>query len=430
MKVLVIGNGGREHVLAWKLAQSKQVDKVYCAPGNSGIKAVAECVDISVDQLDALADFAEKNAIDLTVVGPEAPLCAGIVDVFRARNLKIFGPTKEAAQLEGSKSFAKNFMVRHHIPTARAESFNHQISAVEYIARLFNKGAKAVVVKADGLAAGKGVIVTDSPDNAIDFVSDCFNGAFGTSGKRVLVEECLIGEEASILALTDGKTIVPLASSQDHKRAYDNDEGPNTGGMGAYSPAPVIDDAMAARVKTEILDRFLEGIREDNLDFKGLIFVGIMVTDQGPKVLEFNVRFGDPEVQAVLSRFEGDLFDVMVKTIDGRLDEAEITWSPEPAVCVVMASGGYPGKYLKGFPIFGIPQAEGTGAIVFHAGTAEKFGEIITNGGRVLGVTARGKDIAEAIKKAYAAVDCIEWEDCFCRRDIGHKALKRLGESK
>lgn len=425
MNVLVIGSGGREHVLCWKLAQSARVDKVYCAPGNAGIKQHAECVDIPADKLEALADFAVSHQIDFTVVGPEAPLCAGIVDLFRSRGLKIFGPTQAAARLEGSKDFAKAFMVKHHIPTAQSATFTHQIGAVEYIAKQFDRGARGVVVKADGLAAGKGVLVAYDPDSAIDFVSDCFNGAFGSSGKKILIEECLFGEEASILALTDGKTIVPLASAQDHKRAFDNDEGPNTGGMGAYSPAPVVDAAMMERIQSEILTPFLKGVQADKLDYKGIIFVGIMITDDGPKVLEFNVRFGDPEVQAVLRRFEGDLLDVMQKTVDGRLDEAELRWNDQPAVCVVLASGGYPEHYEKGYPIFGLEAAGATGAIVFHAGTAEKCGEIITAGGRVLGVTALGATITEAIDKVYEAVDLIEWDDCFCRRDIGFRALAR-----
>lgn len=424
MKVLVVGSGGREHVLCWKLAQSPQVEKVYCAPGNVGIANVAECVPIQGKELDALAAFAKNNNIDLTVVGPEAPLCDGIVDVFRKQNLRIFGPSQEAAQLEGSKDFAKRFMVQHNIPAAKSKTFASQINAVEYIAKCFDQDAVAVVVKADGLAAGKGVLVAFDPDSAIDFVSECFSGAFGASGKRVIIEECLFGEEASILALTDGKTIVPLASSQDHKRAFDNDEGPNTGGMGSYSPAPVIDDAMKERIQTEILDRFLTGIQEENLDYKGLVFVGIMVTEEGPKVLEFNVRFGDPEVQSVLMRFQGDLADVMTKTCDGQLDQAQLLWSDDPAVCVVMAAGGYPGSYEKGCPITGIEEAEKTGAVVFHAGTAEAEGMVVSNGGRVLGVTASGKTISQAIEKAYSAVELISWDECFYRKDIGFRALE------
>ncbi|MDD5598999.1 MAG: phosphoribosylamine--glycine ligase [Victivallaceae bacterium] len=425
MKILVVGNGGREHTLCWKLAQSPQADKIYCAPGNAGIATVAECVDIAVSELEKLADFAASEGIDFTVVGPEAPLCAGIVDVFRKRGLKIFGPDKKAARLEGSKDYAKRFMFKYNIPTARAAAFDNAADAAEYVRNEFAGGAAGIVIKADGLAAGKGVCVAPDKAKALDFVKSCFAGAFGGAGSKVLVEECLFGEEASILAFTDGKTIVPLVSSQDHKRAYDGDQGPNTGGMGAYSPAPVIDKAMTARVKTEILDNFLRGIQQEKLDFHGLVFIGIMVTGAGPKVLEFNVRFGDPEVQAVMRRFEGDLLDTMLKTVDERLKEAVLKWSDEPSVCVVMASGGYPESYEKGYEISGLDEAAATGAIVFHAGTSGRDGKVLNSGGRVLGVTARGSDIKEAVEKAYKAVEKISWQDCFCRKDIGYRALAR-----
>ena len=425
MKILVVGNGGREHTLCWKLAQSPQADKIYCAPGNAGIATVAKCVDIGVSELDRLADFAEKEGIGFTVVGPEAPLCAGLVDVFQKRGLKVFGPDKEAAQLEGSKDYAKQFMVKYNIPTGKAATFTDAASAMEYVSKEFAAGAKGIVIKADGLAAGKGVCVAMTKTEALDFVKSCFAGAFGGAGNKVLVEEYLFGEEASILAFTDGKTIVPLVSSQDHKRAYDGDQGPNTGGMGAYSPAPVIDEAMMTRVKTEILDNFLTGIQKEKLNFHGLVFIGIMVTETGPKVLEFNVRFGDPEVQAVLCRFDGDLLDTMLKTVDERLDEAELSWSDEAAVCVVMASGGYPAAYQKGYEISGLDEAAATGAIVFHAGTAKKDGKVVNTGGRVLGVTARGKGIKEAVEKAYKGVEKISWHECFCRKDIGYRALAR-----
>jgi phosphoribosylamine--glycine ligase len=411
--------------LCWKLAQSPQAEKVYCAPGNAGIAQVAECVNISVSELEKLADFAEKENIDFTVVGPEAPLCAGLVDVFKKRGLKVFGPDKEAAQLEGSKGYAKQFMNKYSIPTGKAATFEGVEKAVEYVKNEFAAGEKGIVIKADGLAAGKGVCVAMEEAEAVDFVKSCFDGAFGGAGSKVLVEECLFGEEASILAFTDGKTIVPLVSSQDHKRAYDGDKGPNTGGMGAYSPAPVVDDAMMAQIKTEILDNFLTGIQQENLDFHGLVFVGVMITEAGPKVLEFNVRFGDPEVQAVLCRFEGDLLDAMIKTVDECLAEAELSWSEEPAVCVVMASGGYPLAYEKGYEISGLDEATAEGAVVFHAGTAEKDGKIVNTGGRVLGVTARGSDIKAAVEKAYKAVDKISWQDCFCRKDIAYRALAR-----
>ena len=428
MKVLVVGSGGREHVLCWKLKQSRGVDKVYCAPGNAGIAQDAECVDIKADELDKLADFAEQEKIDFTVVGPEAPLCAGLVDVFKKRNLAVFGPSKAAAQLEGSKTFAKNFMEKYGIPTARAAAFTAPDPAKAYVRKEFAAGEKGIVIKADGLAAGKGVLVADNEKAALDFIDLCFEGGFGGAGNKVLIEECLYGEETSVLALVDGKTIRPLASSQDHKRVFDGDKGPNTGGMGAYSPAPVVTDAVLEEIRTKVLDNVLRGIQAEKLDFHGLLFVGAMITDKGAKVLEFNVRFGDPEVQAVLSRFEGDLLDVMRKVTQEKLAEAELVWSPEPAVCVVMASGGYPGEYRKGYPISGLEEAARTGAKVFHAGTAFKDGKIVNAGGRVLGVTARGADVHQAIANAYRAVDCIHWQDCFARRDIGYRALAREGK--
>ncbi len=426
MKVLVIGSGGREHALIWKLKQSPEVEKIYCAPGNAGIAADAECVPIEVGELEKLADFAEANKVDLTVVGPEAPLCDGVADVFRARKLAVFGPSGAAARLEGSKDFAKAFMLRHGIPTAKAATFTDEAAAKKYVSGEFASGAAAVVIKADGLAAGKGVLVAEREAEALDFVGECFRGAFGAAGARVLVEECLFGEEASILALTDGKTIVPLVSSQDHKRVFDQDKGPNTGGMGAYSPAPVVTPEVAERIDREILRPFLDGIRKEKLDFRGVIFVGIMVEDGVPKVLEFNVRFGDPEIQPVMRRFDGDLFDVLRKTAEGRLAEAELVWSDDAAVSVVLASGGYPGSCRKGYPIGGLEEAAATGAVVFHAGTAFKDGNIVNAGGRVLGVSARGRSIEEAIARAYEAVDRIHFTDGFCRRDIGAKALGHL----
>lgn len=424
MKVLVIGSGGREHALVWQLKQSPRVEKIYCAPGNAGIAADAECVGIGVGELEKLADFAEENGIDLTVVGPEAPLCDGVVDVFRARNLTVFGPAKEAAQLEGSKDFAKAFMLKYGIPTAKAATFESEAPAAEYVKNEFASGVKGIVIKADGLAAGKGVLVADSEADALAFLHGCFEGAFGAAGAKVLIEECLYGEEASILALCDGRTIVPLVSSQDHKRVGDGDTGLNTGGMGAYSPAPVVDDRVWKIINERILAPFLKGVQAEKLDFRGVIFVGIMVCCGEPKVLEFNVRFGDPEIQPVLRRFDGDWFDVLDKVAQGRLAEAELVWSEDPAVSVVLASGGYPGDYEKGFEISGLEEAAATGAVVFHAGTAFRDGRIVNAGGRVLGVSARGKTIAEAIAKAYEAVGRISFEGGFCRRDIGAKALK------
>lgn len=426
MKVLVIGSGGREHALVWKLKQSPEVDKIYCAPGNAGIAADAECVPIGVGELEKLADFAERNRINLTVVGPEAPLCDGVADLLRARDLAVFGPSGEAARLEGSKDFAKAFMIKYGIPTAKAATFTDEATAKRYVSQEFANGADGIVIKADGLAAGKGVLVAEREPEALDFLSECFGGIFGSAGAKVLVEERLVGEEASILALTDGKSIVPLVSSQDHKRVFDEDRGPNTGGMGAYSPAPVITPEVSERIDREILQPFLRGIQAEKLDFRGVIFVGIMVCDGAPKVLEFNVRFGDPEIQPVMRRFDGDWFDVLRKTAEGRLSEAELVWSDDAAVSVVLASGGYPGSYRKGYPIEGLEEAAATGAVVFHAGTAARDGKIVTAGGRVLGVSARGTSIEEAIRRAYEAVDRIHFTDGFCRRDIGAKALRHI----
>ena len=386
---------------------------------------MAECVDLSVTDLDALADFAVQNHIDLTMVGPEVPLCEGIVNVFRQRELRIFGPDQEAAQLEGSKIFAKDFMRKYNIPTAESEVFTEAAPAITYIQKIFAAGARGLVVKADGLAAGKGVIVAASAEEAIQGVHQCFDGEFGTAGKRVLMEECLFGEEASIFALTDGTTIIPMASAQDHKRVGNGDTGPNTGGMGAYSPAPVVDDKVMAIVKVQVLDNFLKGLQAEGLYYRGVVFVGLMVTEQGPKVLEFNVRFGDPETQAVLLRLESNLAEVLGKVADGKLNEVELKWTPGAAVCVVMASGGYPGHYQKGYPISGLSEAENAGARVFHAGTTFKDGKIVNTGGRVLGVTAQGPTIRAAIDTAYQGLKKISWKDAYYRSDIGHRALKR-----
>jgi phosphoribosylamine--glycine ligase len=416
MNVLVIGGGGREHALAWKLNQSPRVETVYCAPGNPGMDGI-ECLDIS--DYEELADFAGRNNVGLTVVGPEAPLCDGVVDLFKSRGLTVFGPSQNAAQLEGSKAFAKRFMDAHGIPTAAYGEFDNAEDAIAYIRQ---QGAP-IVVKADGLAAGKGVIVAQTDGEAIDAVNDCFEGAFGAAGYSVVVEECLIGEEASIIALVDGKTVLPLASSQDHKRVGEGDTGPNTGGMGAYSPAPVVTDELWKQVNEKVLNPFLNGIQKENLDFKGVIYAGIMVTQDGPKVLEFNVRFGDPETQAILVRMKSDLAEAMLATVAQKLDQVKLEWTPEPAVCVVMASGGYPGNYEKGFEITGLEKAAKTGAIVFHAGTGMRDGKLVNNGGRVLGVTACGTDLPAALETAYDAVDVIHWDGCFYRRDIAHRAL-------
>ncbi|MBP1583047.1 MAG: phosphoribosylamine--glycine ligase, partial [Victivallales bacterium] len=355
MRILLVGGGGREHAIAWKLSQSPLTEKLYCSPGNPGMKGA---IAVAANTPETLAEFAAQEKIDLTMVGPEALLCEGIVDEFRKRGLAIVGPDKYAAQLEGSKSFAKDFMRRHGLPTAKAQVFTAEAEALEYVRQ---QGAP-LVIKADGLAAGKGVVVAATTDEAIAAVKDCFDGAFGAAGQKVLVEECLVGEEASILALCDGKTIIPLVSSQDHKRAWEGDKGPNTGGMGAYSPAPVVTPELQERIDREILRPFLKGVQEDNLYFRGIIYAGIMVTDEGPKLLEFNVRFGDPETQAVLMRLESDLAEVLLATAEARLSEITLRWTSEPAVCVVLASSGYPGKYSKGQPISGIEAAEATGA--------------------------------------------------------------------
>jgi phosphoribosylamine--glycine ligase len=427
MNVLVVGSGGREHAIVWALKKSKNVENLYCAPGNAGIAADAKCVNIKVGQLDKMVEFAKENKIDLAVIGPEAPLCDGISDAFRAANIPVFGPVKEAALLEGSKEFAKNFMVRHNIPTAKAGAFSTAQEAISYVENEYKNGANGIVVKADGLAAGKGVLVAETFQEAKDFIESCFGGSFGNAGSRVVIEEKLDGEEASLLALVDGNVIRPLVTAQDHKRIWDDDKGLNTGGMGAYSPAPVVTDEVAKRIDEEILKPFLKGIQEENLDFRGVIFFGLMIDKNMPKVLEFNVRFGDPEIQPVLRRFEGDFLDVLYKTAQGRLAEANLVWSEDPAVSVVMASAGYPGDYPKGKVISGLEEAQKDGAVVFHAGTAfNENNEIVTDGGRVLGVSARGKDIAQAIENAYLAVEKISFEGAQYRKDIGRKALKRL----
>ncbi len=418
MKVLLIGGGGREHALAWKMAQSPKVDKIYCTPGNPGMKGVET---VPITDLNELADFAVANGIDLTMVGPEASLIAGVADIFRAKGLRICAPSGEAAQLEGSKSYAKDFMRRHGMPTADSAVFTDADAALAYV----RQHGAPLVVKADGLAAGKGVTVAMTLEEAEEAIKACFDGAFGEAGYSVLVEECLFGEEASIIALCDGKTILPLASSQDHKRAYDGDKGPNTGGMGAYSPAPVVTDELWKVIEDQVLQPFLKGVQKDNLDFRGIIYAGLMITDKGPKVLEFNVRFGDPETQAILARLESDLFDALCAVADGRLDEVELKWADKPSVCVVLASGGYPGSYEKGHVINGLDEAEATGAVVFHAGTKLADGRIVTSGGRVLGVTALGNDVADAVNKAYEAVSRISWDGMMYRKDIAHRALNR-----
>jgi phosphoribosylamine--glycine ligase len=423
MKVLVVGGGGREHTMAWKLKQSPRVTKVYCAPGNAGIAKDAENINISAEDVEGLLKFALDNGIDLTVVGPEAPLTLGIVDKFRAAGLKVFGASQKAAALEGRKILAKELMEKYNIPTAKYADFTDPEKAIAYI----RETGAPCVVKADGLAAGKGVIVAMDEQTAVDAVKMIMQDkVFGTSGDRLVVEEYLEGEEVSILAFTDGTAVIPMVSSQDHKRIFDNDEGPNTGGMGAYSPAPVYTKDLEPFVFEKVLKPTVDGMKAEGREYEGVLYAGLMITKDGPKVLEYNARFGDPETQAVLIRLESDLVDIMEAVIEKRLEGTEIKWYDDPAVCVVMASGGYPASYEKGKVISGLEEAAATGATVFHAGTAEKDGKIVTSGGRVLGVTARGKTIPEAIANVYKAVDKITWDGVQSRRDIGQKALKHL----
>ncbi|MBO5761923.1 MAG: phosphoribosylamine--glycine ligase [Lentisphaeria bacterium] len=425
MRVLVLGSGGREHAICDGLKRSKEVTELYCSPGNPGIAKIAKCVALSGEGED-IADFAEKNNIDLVMVGPEAPLVKGVTDAVRARGIAAFGPSGKAAQLEGSKDFAKKFMVENNIPTAKYMSFTSAEPALEYVRSEYAAG-REVVVKADGLAAGKGVIVAANQQEAEDAVKECFSGAFGSAGSMVVIEELLIGEEASILALTDGENILPLASSQDHKRLLDGDKGPNTGGMGAYSPAPVVTDALMERVQKEVLENFLKGLKKSGLFYRGIIYAGIMATKEGPKVLEFNVRFGDPETQAVLPRLKSSLFDTLMKTAQGKVGELDLQWDERVAVSVVLASGGYPGSVEKGFEITGLEEAENSGCRVYHAGTDVKDGKIVNSGGRVLAVTSFGKDVPEAISAAYTGVEKISWKDMQYRKDIAQKAVNRKG---
>jgi phosphoribosylamine--glycine ligase len=423
MKVLVIGSGGREHALVWKLSQSPRVDKVFCAPGNAGISEIAECVDIKPDNIDALLDFVKYNWIDLTVVGPEAPLTAGVVDAFVKEERRIFGPDKLGAQLEGSKIFAKDFMRKYGIPTAEYKTFSSYSQAEEYV-RL--KGAP-IVVKADGLAAGKGVIVAETVDEAIHALKMIMKDkVFGDAGNRVVVEQCLRGEEASFMVLTDGKTVVPLATSQDHKQVFDGDKGPNTGGMGAYSPAPVVTNELRKNIMQSIIDPLIKGLSKERINYRGVIYVGLMICNGKPYVLEFNCRFGDPEAQPVLVRLNSDLFDLLKATAEGKLKNVKVSWKSEASVCVVLASKGYPGSYEKGKVIKGLDSFKNDkNVVIFHAGTSLSNGEIVTSGGRVLGVTALGNDIKTAQKNAYRAIEKIHFEGMHYRKDIADKAIKR-----
>ncbi|MBU0481425.1 MAG: phosphoribosylamine--glycine ligase [Proteobacteria bacterium] len=423
MKILVVGSGGREHALIWKLSQSPRVDRIVCAPGNAGISQMAECVAISSSDCEKLADYAASEKVDLTVVGPEVPLTLGIVDIFKARGLKIFGPSGKAAALEGSKVFTKDLFKKYGIPSAAYEVFTDREKAVAYI----RKKAGPLVIKADGLAAGKGVIVAATTEEAVAAVDLIMSEkAFGEAGSRLVVEDFLVGEEASFLAFTDGKTVLPLPSSQDHKAVYDGDKGPNTGGMGAYSPAPVVTREIHDEVMEKVMYKTVKAMAAEGCDYQGILYAGLMI-DQGKiQVLEFNCRFGDPEAQPLLMRLKTDLVDIMEAVIEGRLAEIELEIDPRPTVCVVIASGGYPGPYEKGRKIRGLSEAgKVPEVVVFHAGTAEKDGEIVNAGGRVLGVTAIGENLKQAIDSAYQAAGMISWQDSFYRKDIGQKALRR-----
>jgi phosphoribosylamine--glycine ligase len=427
VKILVIGSGGREHALVWKISQSRRVKKIFCAPGNAGIADLATCVPIEAVEIEKLIQFVKKEAINLTVVGPEAPLSLGIVDIFQKKGFKIFGATRKAAEIEYSKSFAKSLMNQYGIPTAESKSFTRHEKAEAYI----RKADFPVVVKADGLAAGKGVLICQTVDEAIDALNlIMLDMAFGEAGKKVIVEEFLIGEEASFLAFTDGKTVLALPSSQDHKAVFDNDEGPNTGGMGAYSPAPVVDEYLHRRIMEEVMIPTVNAMAAEGRPYKGVLYAGLMIDNDKIKVLEFNARFGDPEAQPLLIRLKNDIVDIMEAIIDGRLDKCRLDIDERASVCVVMASGGYPGAYSKGIPIFGLEDVRKLkNVIVFHAGTSFANGtteSVVTNGGRVLGVTALGDSVKEAIATAYHAVSKITWEGVQYRRDIGQKALRRL----
>ena len=422
MKILVIGGGGREHALIWKLSQSSEVDKIYCAPGSAGIAEFAELVTITPHQIEKLADFAAERKIDLTVVGPELPLTLGISDLFESRGLKIFGPNRDAAKLEGSKGFAKKIMTENSIPTAAAGIFSDAQSARRYL----DQNPAPYVVKADGLAAGKGVLICASREEAQSAIDEIMVAkAFGQAGEKVVIEEFLDGEEASFMVLTDGDHVLPLPSSQDHKRIFDNDQGPNTGGMGAYSPAPVMTQTVEDRVLREVVTPLMAGLKRQGIVYRGVIYVGLMLTNTGPKVLEFNARFGDPECQAIMMRLKSDLVPLLQATVNGTLRTVRPEWYPDPAVCVVLSAGGYPGSYETGKEIRGLEKLrDWREGFVFHAGTSKESGRWQTSSGRVLGVTARGRDLAAAVQEVYRGANAISWDGMHYRRDIGRRALK------
>lgn len=425
LKVLIIGSGGREHALAWKIAQSDKVDKIFAWPGNAGIAQVAECINGSVMDIKGAADFAEKNGIDLTVVGPESPLIAGMVDEFQKRSLTVFGPNKDAAQMEGSKVFAKKLMIDNDIPTAMYEAFDNAAKAKEYIESVASKTGSPIVIKADGEAAGKGVFINKTKADAMQAVDTIMTDkAFGASGDKIVIEEFLDGPEASFMCFVDGETFIPMVPSQDHKRAYDNDEGPNTGGMGCYSPVPVVTSEVSKVVQDSIVKPTLAALKKMGIYYTGVLYVGLALTSKGPKVVEFNSRFGDPETQVVLPLLQTDLVEIMLAVAQGRLDSIDVNWYDKKALCVVMASGGYPDSYEKGKVITGVGEAESNeDVIVFHAGTEIKDGKTVTSGGRVLGVTAVADSYENCIKKAYAGVDKIHFDGAHFRRDIGKRLL-------
>lgn len=422
MHVLLIGSGGREHALAWRIAASPLLSKLYCAPGNAGIAEVAECIPIDSSDHATVVRFCRERAIDLVVVGPEAPLVAGLADDLGSAGIKVFGPSKAAAQLEGSKGFTKDFCREFGIPTAAYGRFKDRVSALAYLA----ERPIPIVVKADGLAAGKGVTVADTREAAIAAIDACFSGTFGAAGTEIVIEECLIGEEASFFALVDGTHALPLVAAQDHKRAYDGENGPNTGGMGAYSPAPVMTEEMTRRTLDEIVRPTVRGMQSRGMPYKGVLFAGLMITASGPKLIEYNVRFGDPETQVLMLRLESDLLPALLATADGVLDKFDLRWHDDVALTVVMAAKGYPGDHERGTAIAGLGEAATVpGVQIFHAGTSREGDRLLAAGGRVLNVSARGKSVREARERAYLAISRIDWPGGFCRTDIGWRALQR-----
>jgi len=423
MNIMVIGSGGREHALCWKLKQSSLTEKLYCARGNGGTSKIAANIDITVSDNNAVKDFCKEHDIGFVVVGPEAPLASGLADALEEENIKVFGPSYSAARLESSKIFAKQLMGQYNIPTAAFRIFDDSEKAEEYI----RSAGTPIVVKADGLAAGKGVIVAENVEEAVSAAKSMIDEKiFGSAGNKIIVEECLEGEEASILVITDGENIIPLVSSQDHKRVFDGDKGPNTGGMGAYSPAPVIDDTMFKEIIETIVAPTIKGLKEEGIHYKGVLYVGVMVTSEGPKVLEFNVRFGDPETQVILPRLRSDLAKLLLAAAEGDISGIEPEWDDRECVCVVISSGGYPGEYEKGKAIKGLSEAEEEGATVFHAGTRYEGDSLVTSGGRVLNVVGMGEDIKEAVANTYKAVEKIDFENMHYRKDIGHRAIGRV----